>query len=65
MEEIGNYSGYTKVLGNQVQSSINIIRSYVISNGVIWHEMKPGWFILKVVYRLEEGYPLLQIFWVE
>ena len=39
---MANYSKYTKVLENRVQSSIEIIRNYVISNGVIRHERKLG-----------------------
>ena len=64
-EETGNYSGYTKVLRNQVWSSIEIIRSHVISNGVIRHEKEPGWSVLEVVCRPEGGYPLPQMFWAE
>ena len=37
----------------------------MISNGVIKYEKEPGWSILEVVSRLEEGYPLLQMFWAE
>ena len=39
---MANYSKYTKILENRVQSSIEIMRNYVISNGVIRHERKPG-----------------------
>ena len=41
LEKIDNYSGYTKVLGNGVQSSMKIMRNHVISNGVTEHEKKP------------------------
>ena len=40
LKKMNNYSGYTKVLGNQVWSSIEIIRSHVISNEVIEHRVK-------------------------
>ena len=36
----------------------------MINNGVIRHKKKPGWSILEVVYKLEERYPLPQMFWV-
>ena len=35
---MSNYSGHTKVLENQIWSSIEIIRSYIISNKVIGYE---------------------------
>ena len=60
-----NYSRYSKVLGNQVWSFMNFIRDHMISNGIIQHGMKPDSSILEVVYRLEEIYPLLQMFWAE
>ena len=44
---MGNYSRYTKVLGNQVQSSIEIIRSHIISNRVIEYEKKPDRSVLE------------------
>ena len=44
---MANYSKYTKVLENRVQSSIEIMRNYVISNEVIRHEKKPGRSILE------------------
>jgi len=40
LEKISNYSKYTKVLGNRVQSSMEIMRSYVIINRVIRHGKK-------------------------
>ena len=50
LEEIGNYSGYSKVLRNQVQSSIEIIRSHVISNRTR---------LIDIKNKLEEEYLLL------
>ena len=47
LKKIGNYSKYTQVLGNQVWSSMEIMRSYVISNGVIKYKKKPGRSTLK------------------
>ena len=44
---------------------MNFIRDHMISNGIIQHGMKPDSSILEVVYRLEEIYPLLQMFWAE
>jgi len=41
------HSRYTKVLRNKVQSSIEIIRNYVISNEVIGHKKKLGRSVLK------------------
>ena len=62
---MNSYFKYTKVLENQVQSSIEIIKSHVISNRVIWHIKKPGWSILEVIYKLEGRYLPLQMFWAE
>ena len=47
LEETGNYSEYTKVLGNVVQSFVKIMRYYMISNGVIGHELELDISILK------------------
>jgi len=47
LEETDNYTGYTRVLGNEVQSSIEIMRSHIISYGVIGHKKEPGKFIPK------------------
>jgi len=47
LEETDNYSGYTKVLENQVWSSMEIIRNHMISNGVIRHKKELGKSILE------------------
>ena len=41
-EETDNYSEYTQVLKNEVQSSMEIMRNHVINYRVIKHERKPG-----------------------
>ena len=38
---------------------MEIIKSHMISNGVIWHEIELDWLILKVVYKSEGKYLLL------
>jgi len=42
LKEIDNYFEYTKVLRNGVQSFMEIIRNYVIINGVIRYKKKLG-----------------------
>ena len=44
---------------------MDIIRSYVVSNRVIQHEIEPGWSVPEVVCQPEEEYLLPQMFWVE
>jgi len=51
-----NYSRYSKVFRNHVWSSMEIIRSYMINNEVIWYRMEPSWFVSEVIYRLEEDF---------
>ena len=47
MEKTDNYNGYTRVLGNGVQSSIEIMRNYAISYRVIGHKKKPDKSVLE------------------
>jgi len=47
LKETGNYFEYIQVLGNRVQSSMEIIRNYVISNRVIKYKKEPGSSILE------------------